>query len=115
MEYFDIFVHIASNADIASSCVLMLMILGLEQPLSILSRQIDCKPAFVVRMHDEFVIDTRRNEPVSDCFDGILMRSEGLVDLLSRPMLAEIGRIRMGAIYIRTRWITWTLAHSHVH
>ena len=67
-----------------------------RRPVGEIYRCVEGKPALVFRVRDSLRRNAIRNQPVSDLFLGLLRWLKGLDDLLWRPMLPEVWRIRMG-------------------
>ena len=76
-------VLVTSDVDFTGGNMLVVVVLGLQQTLSLVNLGIKLNPLLVRRVGDALAVDTSLAEPVLDSIDGVLWWSEEIDDLFS--------------------------------
>ena len=76
-------VLVTSDVDFTGGNMLVVVVLGLQQTLSLVNLGIKLNPLLVRRVGDALAVDTGLAEPVLDSIDGVLWWSEEIDDLFS--------------------------------
>jgi len=102
-------VLVTGRNDSTRDGIFVLVVLGEEEVLRFFRGCVEREPAFVLRMRDSLGWNSASDEPLPDCFLGLIRRAKCIDDLLGSPVLAKVGGCRVRSARSVTILGSWEL------